>query len=56
MFPQERRWRNAKTGEHLTVEFLGFDPTTERYVLFYKPSLERLGISVNEIVDAVPVG
>ena len=43
---------NAKTGEHLTVEFLGFDPTTERYVLFYKPSLERLGIGVSlRVVD-----
>ncbi|MHB2166661.1 extracellular solute-binding protein [Alsobacter sp. R-9] len=43
---------NARTGEHLTVEFLGFDPTTERYVLFYKPSLERLGIGVSlRVVD-----
>ena len=37
---------NAK-GEPLTVEFLGYDPTTERYVLFYKPALERLGIGVS---------
>ncbi len=43
---------NAKTGEALTVEFLGFDPSTERYVLFYKPSLERLGIGVSlRVVD-----
>ena len=42
---------NAK-GEHLTVEFLGYDPTTERYVLFYKPALERLGIGVGlRVVD-----
>jgi microcin C transport system substrate-binding protein len=39
-------------GEQLTVEFLGYDPTTERVVLFYKPSLERLGIGVSlRVVD-----
>lgn len=39
-------------GEAFTVEFLGEDPTTERIALFYKPSLERLGITVNiRIVD-----
>ena len=38
---------NAKTGEPLSVEFLVDDPATERFVLFYKPSLERLGITVN---------
>ncbi len=37
---------NAKTGEQFTVEFLIGQPTFERVVLFYKPSLERLGISV----------
>ena len=37
---------NAKSGEPLTVEFLASDPTSERFVLFYKPSLERLGIAV----------
>jgi microcin C transport system substrate-binding protein len=43
---------NAKTGEALTVEFLAYDPTAERYVLFYKPSLERLGIAVSlRVVD-----
>jgi microcin C transport system substrate-binding protein len=42
---------NAK-GEPLTVEFLGEDPTFERFVLFYKPALERLGIGVSlRIVD-----
>jgi len=44
---------NAKSGEQLSVEFLAEDPATERYVLFYKPSLERLGIAVNvRVVDS----
>ncbi|HET9903357.1 MAG TPA: extracellular solute-binding protein [Xanthobacteraceae bacterium] len=37
---------NAKTGEPFTVEFLDNDPNSERLNLFYKPSLERLGITV----------
>ncbi|MEX0751440.1 MAG: extracellular solute-binding protein [Xanthobacteraceae bacterium] len=37
--------RNA-AGEPLTVEFLVDDQATERFVLFYKPNLERLGIEV----------
>jgi microcin C transport system substrate-binding protein len=37
---------NAKTGEALTVEILTEDPNAERFILFYKPSLERLGITV----------
>jgi microcin C transport system substrate-binding protein len=37
---------NAKTGEHFTIELLSSDPATERVMLFYKPSLERLGIAV----------
>lgn len=36
----------GKSGEPFAVEFLASDPNTERYVLYYKPSLERLGISV----------
>ena len=44
---------NAKTGEPFTVEFLVDDPASERFVLFYKPSLERLGINVTvRTVDA----
>jgi microcin C transport system substrate-binding protein len=35
---------NAKTGEPFTFEFLVDDAAIERFVLFYKPSLERLGI------------
>jgi microcin C transport system substrate-binding protein len=37
---------NAKSGEPLTVELLVEDPSFERIVLFFKPSLERLGITV----------
>ena len=45
---------NAKTGEPMNVEFLVSDPNSERYVLFYKPSLDRLGItaSVRTVDDA----
>jgi microcin C transport system substrate-binding protein len=43
---------NSKTGEGLNVEILTEDPNAERFILFYKPSLERLGISVSvRIVD-----
>jgi microcin C transport system substrate-binding protein len=44
---RDRQQVNAKTGEPLTVEFLVQSPATERFVLFYKPSLERLGIEVS---------
>ncbi len=37
---------NAKTGETMDVEFLLDEPIFERFVLFYKPLLERLGIGV----------
>ena len=37
---------NTRTNERLSVEFLIGQPTFERVVLFYKPSLERLGIAV----------
>lgn len=44
---------NAKSGEPFSIEFLAEDPTIERFVLFYKPSLERLGVTVNvRIVDS----
>jgi microcin C transport system substrate-binding protein len=39
---------NSKTGEPFTVEFLAEDPSFERIFLFFKPSLERLGIGVTE--------
>jgi microcin C transport system substrate-binding protein len=38
---------DSRTGEPFTVEFLASDPNSERFVLFYKPSLERLGITVS---------
>jgi microcin C transport system substrate-binding protein len=44
---------NAKTGEPFSVEFLAEDPATERFVLFYRPSLQRIGMTVNvRIVDS----
>jgi microcin C transport system substrate-binding protein len=38
---------NSKTGEPLAIELLANDPTFERILLFWKPSLERLGITIN---------
>jgi microcin C transport system substrate-binding protein len=44
---------HAKTGEPFAVEFLVDEPATQRFVLFYKPSLERVGMTVNvRVVDA----
>jgi microcin C transport system substrate-binding protein len=44
---------DAKTGERYAVEFLAEDPSMERIALFYKPSLERLGMRVTvRVVDA----
>ena len=37
---------NTKTNEPYTVEFLSAGPSFERIFLFYKPSLERLGMTV----------
>ncbi|MEA2991455.1 MAG: microcin transport system substrate-binding protein [Alphaproteobacteria bacterium] len=49
---RNRRLVNAKTGEPFTAEFLVQDPAFERFAIFYKPSLERLGIEMNlRIVD-----
>lgn len=44
---RDRKLVNTKTGEPLTVELLGSDPNSERFYLFYKPTLERLGVTVN---------
>jgi len=44
---KNQKLTNSKTGEAYSVEFLVSDPNSERFVLFYKPSLERLGITVN---------
>ena len=44
---------NGETGEGFAVEFLAVDPIFERVFLFYKPSLERLGITMTvRTVDA----
>jgi microcin C transport system substrate-binding protein len=41
-------------GKAVSVEFLSADPADERSLLFYKPYLERLGITVNiRTVDSV---
>ena len=37
---------NAKTGEPYAIEFLSEDPGFQRVFLFYKPSLDRLGIAI----------
>ena len=37
---------NTKTNEPYAVEFLADDPNFERVFLFYKPALDRLGITV----------
>ncbi len=44
---RDRKLVNVKTNEPLTVEFLVSDPNGERFSLFYKPSLERLGVGVS---------
>ncbi len=44
---RDERLVNGKTGEPYAVEFLADDPAFERVFLFYKPSLERLGMSVS---------
>ena len=43
---RDQQFVNRKSGEPFTVEFLGNNPLFERVFLFYKPSLERLGITV----------
>jgi microcin C transport system substrate-binding protein len=48
-----RQLVSKATGEPLSVEFLGADASTERYVLPYKQALERIGVtSTLRIVDA----
>ena len=43
---RNERLVNAQTGAPYTVEFLAEDPSFERVFLFYKPSLDRLGMTV----------
>ena len=44
---RDRKLVNAKTGEPYAVEIMAEDPALERIALFYKPSLERLGMGVS---------
>ena len=43
---RNERLVNVKTGEPYAIEFLDEDPAFQRVFLFYKPALERLGMSV----------
>jgi microcin C transport system substrate-binding protein len=43
---RDQQLTNSKTGEPFTIELLSNTPLFERVFLFYKPSLERLGIDV----------
>jgi microcin C transport system substrate-binding protein len=50
---RDQQLTNVKTGEPFTVELLSNVPLFERVFLVYKPSLERLGITVTiRTVDA----
>lgn len=50
---RDRKMVNAKTGAPFEIELLGEDPSFERILLFFKPSLERLGIGVSvRTIDA----
>jgi microcin C transport system substrate-binding protein len=51
---RDRKLVDTRNGEPFRVEFLVDNPNTERFVLFYKPSLERLGIdaTVRTVDDA----
>jgi microcin C transport system substrate-binding protein len=44
---RDQKLVDSKTGEPYTVEFLAYDPSFERVFLFYKPSLDRLGVTVS---------
>ena len=44
---RDRKLTDVKTGAQFTLELLNSDPSFERITLFYKPSLERLGIAVS---------
>ena len=43
---RDRRLVSVKTKEPMTIEFLNESPASERIILFYKPALERLGVTV----------
>jgi microcin C transport system substrate-binding protein len=44
---RDRKLVDAKTGKPFELELLGEDPSFERVMLFFKPSLERLGVTVS---------
>ncbi|MBR1128743.1 extracellular solute-binding protein [Bradyrhizobium iriomotense] len=44
---RDRKLIDVKTGAQFSLELLNQDPSFERVTLFYKPSLERLGIAVS---------
>jgi microcin C transport system substrate-binding protein len=44
---RDRKLVDIKTGTQFTIELLVEDPSFERVMLFFKPSLERLGIAVS---------
>jgi len=44
---QDRKLIDTKTGTQFAFELLVEDPSFEKVMLFYKPSLERLGIAVS---------
>jgi len=43
---RNQKLADVKSGETFSIEFLASDPNSERFFLFYKPSLERLGMTV----------
>ena len=44
---RDRKLIDSKTAKQFELELLGADPSFERIMLFFKPSLERLGIAVS---------
>ena len=44
---RDRKLTDSKTGKQFELELLNADPSFERVMLFFKPSLERLGITVS---------
>jgi len=44
---RDRKLIDVKSGAQFSLELLNSDPSFERVTLFYKPSLERLGIAVS---------
>lgn len=50
---KDRKLVDAKTGAPFELELLTYDPSFERVLLFFKPSLERMGMTVTvRTVDA----